>query len=283
MSNLVKTNEIQLNVVQEGPEDGPLLIFLHGFPEFSFAWKAQIPYFAEQGYRVWAPDQRGSNLSDKPRGIAAYNLDELAADIMGLMDAAGEKKAFLVGHDWGAVVTWWIAAKYPERINKMVILNVPHGKVMRKHLKENRQQRRKSWYMFAFQLPWLPEWMARRKNWRLAVRALTATSKRGTFSEKDLDLYREAWSQPRAITSSINWYRAAFRKRPPNPKSSRVTVTTLMIWGKKDVFLGSEMAQESIELCDDGRLVMLDDASHWLHHEQPDRINQLISEFFDEN
>lgn len=280
MNTQIKTNGITLNVVQEGPEDGPLLIFLHGFPEFSYAWKAQIPVFAEQGYRVWAPDQRGSNLSDKPKGVAAYTADELAADIIGLIDAAGEEQAYLVGHDWGAFVTWWIAAKYPERVKGMVILNVPHGKVMKRNLKENKAQRKRSRYMVFFQLPWLPERLAKHDNWKLASRALTSTSLRGTFSEYDLYMYRQAWSQPRGFHSTLNWYRAAFRKPSPNPKTSRISVPTLLIWGKKDIFLGSEMAQESIDLCDDGQLVMMEDASHWLHHEKPEQVNQLISEFF---
>ena len=282
MSQFVKTNGIQLNVEQGGPENGPLLIFLHGFPEFSYAWKAQVPYFGKAGYRVWAPDQRGSNLSDKPAGLAAYNADALAADIIGLIDAAGEDQAYLVGHDWGAFVSWWIAAKHPERIKKMVILNVPHGKVMKRHLRENKQQRKKSRYMFFFQLPWLPEWFARRKNWRQSTRALTETSLPGTFSEEDLDAYRKAWSQPQAYKSMLNWYRAAFRRAPSNPRSSQITVPTLIIWGKKDVFLGSAMAEESLALCSEGRLVMIDEATHWLHHEMPEKINPLISDFFKE-
>ena len=130
----IETNGIRLHVAQTGSEEKPLVILLHGFPEFSYGWRKQIPYLVEAGYRVWAPDQRGYNLSDKPDGIAAYSIDKLAADVIGLIDAAGEKKAFLVGHDWGAAVAWWVAAKYPERIRKLVNLNVPHHSVMRKNL-----------------------------------------------------------------------------------------------------------------------------------------------------
>jgi len=160
MSQFVKTNGIRLNVLQEDPKDGPLVILLHGFPEFSYSWRKQIGSLTEAGFRVWAPDQRGYNTSDKPDGLDAYSLDELAADVIGLIDAAGVEKALIVGHDWGASVAWWTAGKYPERIHKMVVMNVPHGGVMQKHLKKSLTQLRKSWYMFFFQIPWLPETLA---------------------------------------------------------------------------------------------------------------------------
>ncbi|HKD74990.1 MAG TPA: alpha/beta hydrolase, partial [Ktedonobacterales bacterium] len=121
----VATNGITLNVAQTGPDDGQLLIFLHGFPEFWYGWRQQIPYFADLGYRVWAPDQRGYDLSDKPQGVAAYRLDTLARDIVGLITAAGREKAFVVGHDWGAAVAWWLAMRYPEHLDRVAMLNVP--------------------------------------------------------------------------------------------------------------------------------------------------------------
>ena len=123
---LIKSNGVNLHVVQAGPEDGPLVILLHGFPEFWYGWRKQIDLLAEQGYRVWAPDQRGYNISEKPNGIGAYTLDKLSADVIGLIDAAGRETAILVGHDWGAGVAWWMACKFPQRLSKLVIMNVPH-------------------------------------------------------------------------------------------------------------------------------------------------------------
>ncbi len=275
----IATNGIQLNVVQAGPEHGPLLILLHGFPEFSNGWRHQIATFAEAGYRVWAPDQRGYNLSDKPAGIAAYNLDQLAADVIGLIDAAGSEQAYLVGHDWGGAVAWWVAAKYPERLAKLVALNVPHGAVMQRHLRGSFAQLRRSWYFFAFQIPWLPEAMARWRNWRLATRALQNSSRPGTFANEDLDRYRQAWSQPGAFRSMINWYRAMIQKPPSPPANAQITVPTLLIWGAQDSFLGQQMAQPSIDLCENGRLVIIEEATHWVQHEEAQRVNQLISTF----
>jgi len=276
----IETNGIRLHVLQDGPKDGPLVILLHGFPEFSYGWRHQIPYLVSAGYRVWAPDQRGYNLSDKPDGIASYKLDALAADVVGLIDAAGQEKVILVGHDWGAAVAWWIAAKHPERLSKMVVMNVPHGAVMQKHLRSNRAQLRKSWYIFFFQLPWLPEKLFSLRNWSRLAQVLVSSSRPETFSQPDLETYRHAWAQPKAFRSMLNWYRAIIQKPSAPPTSSRITVPTLLIWGAKDHALGKEMAQPSIDLCDNGRLVFIEEATHWVQHEDPERVNELMHEFF---
>jgi len=276
----LQTNGITLHVVEAGPENGQLVILLHGFPEFWYGWRYQIEALAAAGFRVLAPDQRGYNLSDKPKSVRDYNLDQLAADVVGLIDAAGREKAFLVGHDWGGAAAWWTAVKYPERIEKLVILNAPHPKVMRRNLLHNRVQRKKSWYMFLFQIPFLPERRMRKNNWHIGVRALQGTSRKGTFSEADMALYREAWSQPGAVTGMLNWYRAIFRSRPARVSSSRVTMPTLIIWGARDKFLGRELAQQSVNLCDNGQIVFIEGASHWVQHEEPARVNELLLKFF---
>jgi pimeloyl-ACP methyl ester carboxylesterase len=275
----IQTNGIRLHVVQAGPEDGKLVILLHGFPEFWYGWRKQIDFLAEQGFRVWVPDQRGYNTSDKPSGIAAYNLDELSADVTGLIDAAGQDKAFLVGHDWGGAVAWWTANKTPERVQKMVILNVPHHAVMRKTLKHSWAQRRKSWYMMFFQLPWLPDALLTMNSHKGMGRTLQLTSNPGTFTEADLIEYYKAWSQPGAITAMLNWYRAIAQTPPKRLPCPRISVPTLVLWGKKDFALNSDMAQASIELCDDGRLTYFEDATHWVQHEEAERVNWLIAEF----
>ena len=273
----ITTNGVKLHVVQDGPKTGRLVILLHGFPEFWYGWRRQIPHLAAAGYRVWAPDQRGYNLSDKPVGIAAYTLDELAADVIGLIDAAGQEKACIVGHDWGASVAWWMAAKYPARVERMVVINVPHGSVIAKNLRRNFAQMRKSWYILFFQLPWLPEALAQLRNWNLLAQALRMSSRPGTFTDEDLEAYRQAWSQPRAYTSMLNWYRAVVQRHLTPPESPRITVPTLLIWGAQDRFLAREMAQQSIDLCDDGRLVFVEEATHWVQHEEAERVNELMT------
>ncbi len=275
---LIKTNGVNLHVVQAGPEDGPLVILLHGFPEFWYGWRKQIDFLAEQGYRVWAPDQRGYNISEKPNGIASYSIDKLSADVVGLIDAAGRESTMLVGHDWGAAVAWWTACKYPERISKLVILNVPHQNVFRKTVLTDREQSFRSWYIGFFQIPFIPETLMGAAAASLA-RGMQSSAKAGAFTDEDMLQYEKAWAQPGALKSMINWYRAIVQQPPESP-DPRVKMPTLILWGKKDAYLKSEMAQASVELCDNGKLIYFDNATHWIQHEEPERVNQLMLEFF---
>ena len=276
---LIKTNGVNLHVVQAGPKDGMLVILLHGFPDFWYGWRKQIDCLAEQGYRVWAPDQRGYNISEKPNGIAAYNLNELSADVIGLIDDAGCETAILVGHDWGAGVAWWTACKYPERLSKMVILNAPHHDVFSKTLNSDLSQMRKSWYFAYLQIPVIPETLMRLMS-EPNARALQASARPGAFSDEDLVEYQKAWAQPGAPKSMINWYRAVVQQMPKPRPDPRVKVSTLILWGKKDPYLNAEMAQASVEQCEDGQLVYFDDATHWIQREESDHVNRLMVEFF---
>ena len=274
----VATNGISLHVAQAGDSNNPLVIMLHGFPEFWYGWRKQIRAIAGAGYWVWAPDQRGYNLSDKPKGFAAYSLDELAADVLGLIQAAGRERCTLIGHDWGGSVAWWVANKYPDQLEKLVVLNSPHHRVFGKTLRASRQQKRKSRYMFFFQIPYLPEIALRFKNNWLLERAMRA-SRQGAYTDADLQQYHEAWNQPGAIPAMLNWYRAAFKVRPRPPEDRRIKAPTLLLWGKRDAALGWEMAQPSIDFCDEGKLVFFDDATHWIAAEEAERVNGLILEF----
>jgi len=216
---------IALHVVLAGPTSGKPLILLHGFPEFWFAWRRQIDYFVSSGYRVIIPDQRGYNLSDKPAGIASYSIDLLAKDVLGILDSVAISKAFVVGHDWGAAITWYLAARYSDRIDCAAMLGVPHARVFMKNLIMNPAQLRRSWYIFFFQLPWLPEFILRRRDWTLLVGVLRKTSSPGVFSDSDLERYKESWARKNALTAMLNWYRAAIMrpsKLAVDPDVSRV-------------------------------------------------------------
>ncbi len=265
----VDTNGISLHTRQAGPEDGPLVVLLHGFPEFWYGWHRQIKPLADAGYRVIVPDQRGYNRSDKPDGVDSYHIETLAADVVGLLDAADRETAAVAGHDWGAAVAWWLALSYPERIESLTAVNVPHPTVMETTLRNSLSQLRKSWYMFAFQLPALPEAISTANNCRVLRRGLTNSSRPGTFSATDLERYRAAWQQPDALTAMINWYRAMGRYRPQPPRQ-QVSVPTLVMWGQQDEFLASTMAEESLDYCDDAELVSFPSATHWVLHEEPE-------------
>jgi epoxide hydrolase 4 len=272
------TNGIRLHVVQAGPKSGVPVILLHGFPEYWRCWIHQIPALANAGFRVIAPDQRGYNLSDKPRGIKRYRIDELVKDVLGLIDSLEYEKVNLVGHDWGAAVAWYLAYQHPHRLQRLGILNVPHPLVFRRFVTRDFEQIRRSWYAFFFQLPWLPEMGMRADNWRGAVRALRGSGKIHTFTNEGVTKYKEAWSQPGAMTAMINWYRAV-RYQTKLPKEMRIKVPTLILWGMQDAALTHRMARPSIDHCDDGKLILFPDSTHWVQHEAAEQVNHYLIDF----
>lgn len=264
---------------EDAPKDGPVVVLLHGFPEFWYGWHRQIRPLVDAGYRVVVPDQRGYNRSDKPDGVAAYRIDRLGADVVGLLDALDAEQAHLVGHDWGAAVAWWTALHHADRLASLTAVNVPHPSVMDRHLKHDWGQRLRSWYFLYFQLPAIPETLTRLGDFASLARTMRHSSCPGTFSETDLDRYRRAWEQPGALTAMLNWYRAIVRERP-SPARERVDVPTLVLWGEDDQFLKSAMARESVALCDEAELRLVDDATHWIQHEKPAFVTDELLEFF---
>lgn len=283
--HFVQTNGLTLHVVMAGPADGKPLILLHGFPEFWFGWHKQIPSLAQQGFRVIVPDQRGYNLSDKPRGVAAYHLDECAKDVTGLMDALGYQDVYLAGHDWGAAVAWWTAVHHPQRLRKMAILNAPFPTVPVEAIwAGNREQLRKSWYVLAFQIPWLAERGFHQQNEGEGRNILLRISHPDTFTPAELLVYEHAWEKPGAVTAMINWYRANYLTfmTTSSPPVGSIQTPTLMLWGEQDRALGKELAQPSIDLCADGRLVFFPNATHWLQHDEATAVNEHLGAFFSE-
>jgi len=254
-------------------------MLLHGFPEFWYGWHRQIEPLAAAGFRVIVPDQRGYNLSSKPAGVAAYALTDLVSDVIAIADQLGQEKISIAGHDWGAAVAWSVALLHPQRIAKLAVLNVPHPSVMRRFLSTRPRQVLRSWYMFFFQLPWLPEALFSAFNYRIGARALLHSSRLGAFSDEDLVQYRAAWSQTGAVTAMVNWYRALFRTRAKFPDKI-VRVPTRILWGERDAFLLTEMAHESLRYCTNADLLTFANASHWLQHEEPARVSELLIDFF---
>ena len=270
-------NGITLHTVEAGDKRGDCMVFLHGFPEFWYGWKNQLSHFAERGYRVVVPDQRGYHTSSKPAGIRAYCVQHLVADIAALIQGLTDKKVVLAGHDWGGVVAWQLALHHPHLLHRLVIINMPHPKVFAQTLKKNTTQMLRSSYAAFFQIPLLPEWTARAFDFALLERSLLKTSKKGAFSKEDIEAYKKAWQQPHALTAMINWYRAY--KYNTLSASGTIEMPVLLIWGRQDQFLLPQMAQQSIDRCAHGKLVMVDDATHWIHHEQPELVNGLVDDF----
>ena len=268
---------VRLHVRAAGPDDGPLVVLLHGFPEFWYGWRHQIPALAEAGCRVVVPDQRGYNRSGAPRAVAAYDLDRLADDVCALIEAAGRDRASVVGHDWGAMVGWHLAHTYPERLRRLAILNVPHPHVFRTTLRSNPAQLLRSTYALFFQVPALPEWLLGRNDGQGLTTLLQWSSHPDTFDESDLALYRRAWRRPGRLRGMLNWYRAAARRALRTaPPSAPIDVRTLVVWGAQDVALHRRMAAPSAAMCTDGHLEVLDDATHWVQHDAPDLVNRHL-------
>ncbi len=275
----VETNGVRLHLVTAGNPQGRAVVLLHGFPEFWYGWRHQIPALAAAGRFVIVPDQRGYNLSEKPGGVSSYRLKELVGDILGLLDHFGLERAAIVGHDWGAAVAWSLAIHHSERVDHLGILNVPHPAVMWEFLHRSIRQVLKSWYIGFFQIPILPVGILSLHHSAPMAHMLRASGKAGTFSEEDLQEYRQAWRQPGALEAMIDWYKAAFRDRVSLAETRRVKVPTLILWGKKDVALSEEMAVRSVEYCDHGELVYFVESTHWVQHDEAEAVNQSLLAF----
>jgi pimeloyl-ACP methyl ester carboxylesterase len=276
----IQTNGVRLHVIMAGDPQGKSVLLLHGFPEFWFGWRHQIPALVAAGFRVVVPDQRGYNLSDKPRGVHSYRTAILVQDVIGLLDQLKIVKVDLAGHDWGAAVAWGVAIGHPNRIARLAILNMPHPVVMLHTLRTSPAQLLKSWYIGFFQIPGLADWILRLNHCAATSRMLALSGNNNTFTTSDLVEYKKAWEQPGALTAMINWYRAIFWARPVYPANVRVHVPTLILWGKRDVALSSQMALRSLELCDDGRLVFYENATHWVQHDEAEEVDRQLISFF---
>ncbi len=275
----IETNGIRLHVVIAGPKNGKPVLLLHGFPEFWYGWAKQIPALVEAGFRVIAPDQRGYNLSSAPKGVKPYSSAELGWDVIGLLDYFRIDKVNLVGHDWGAVIAWGVALMFPERVERLGILNVPHPAVLQHFLKNSPRQMLKSWYVGFFQIPGLADWWVRQNNFAVGAASMRRSGKADTFSDEDMAHYKQAWANSGGWTGMINWYRALLQYRSPRLSDTRLSMPVLIQWGKRDVFLSHEMAEESLKLCDHGKLIMYENATHWVQHDEAEAVNHALVDF----
>jgi epoxide hydrolase 4 len=278
----VEANGIRFHYVTAG--SGPLVVLLHGFPQFWYGWRHQIAALASR-YRVVAPDLRGYGDTDKPKAVAAYRTSILAEDVAALIHALGEERAAVVGHDWGGGVAWTTALEHPEVVDRLCVLNCPHPRVFARHLRSNFRQLLRSWYVFFFQIPMVPELVFRIAPRRSVEQMFRKMAKRReTFSDQDLDEFRAALSKPGALTGAINYYRAAFRdfaaQRAVWADERKIAAPTLLIWAEDDVALGKELTIGMEPLFSDGfRIHYVPNCSHWVNEEQPELVNRLLLEF----
>jgi epoxide hydrolase 4 len=269
---------VRLHYVEAG--EGPLVVLLHGFPEFWYSWRHQIPALAGAGFRVIAPDMRGYNLSDKPEGTDAYRVELLVDDVAGLVRHTGAERATIVGHDWGGLVAWYAAILRPEVVERLGVINAPHPAAYRRELTRSTQALR-SLYAGFFQLPVLPETAVSAGDFKLVEHVLRSEPVReGAFSDEDIRLYKEALAQPGALTAAINYYRAAARDQSNlfSLAERRIDAPTLLIWGEKDPYLVSSLAEDLEEWVPRIRLERLP-ASHWVPVDAAEAVNRLLLDF----
>jgi pimeloyl-ACP methyl ester carboxylesterase len=272
----ITTNGVKLHYVTQG--EGDLMLMLHGFPEFWYSWRHQIPEFAKD-YKVVALDLRGYNDSDKPADKSAYVMDEFILDVEGVIKGLGYDKCILVGHDWGGAIAWNFAYAHPEMVERLIILNLPHPAKFAEGIR-NPQQLLRSSYMFFFQIPWLPEFLIQSSDYQPIETAIKGMAvNKSAFSKEDLEAYKDAAAKRGAMTATLNYYRNIFQQRMTSQDWSVLEVPTLMIWGEKDTALGKELTYGTEAYVRDFQIKYIPDCSHWVQQEKPELVNQYMREF----
>ena len=275
----LRVDDLGLFALAEGPEGGPLVLLLHGFPELSRSWRHQIHALGAAGYRAVAPDLRGYGRSAR---AGPYDVRTLAGDVRGLVRALGRERAVVAGHDWGGAVAWAAAVYEPEVVERLVVLNCPHPGVLAEELLRNPRQLARSWYMFLFQLPWLPEWLLTRHRASAVARALRGGSHvRSAWPREEIEIYRQAFLRPGAARAALGYYRAVFRSPFSLRRDGRarpVAAPVLILWGVRDRFLGVETidpARMAPYLAPGSRaeVVLLEEAGHFVQSEAPERVS----------
>lgn len=295
--HFAQLGDVRLHYVMAG--QGPLIVLLHGFPDFWLGWRRQIPALAEAGFRVVAPDLRGYNLSDKPAGAAAYGTAALVNDVAALLEHLGHKSAILVGHDFGGVVAWSVARRRPELVQKLVVINAPHPRVYAELMRGSRQLLR-SWYVFFFALPWLPEFVLRFRHAALIGRIFARDPVReGAYSSEEIAAYRDAAMRPGAMTAMLNYYRARVwsliapswkkaiatiatavrEERGTLSRAGQITRPTLVIWGERDPYLDVRLLDGLERRVRHLTIHRIPNASHWVMADAPSEVTRRIAEF----
>ena len=277
-TSFVKANGLTFEVDQCGTGD-KFALLLHGFPESKHSWRFQMPLLAQMGYRAWAPNLRGYGKSGRPTSVSDYHIDKLVADVAGLIDAAGAKETLLIAHDWGAIIAWQFAIRKVRPLSRLVIMNVPHPVCFARSMRSWAQMK-KSWYVFFFQIPWLPERLLARRGAEAIGRAFTDMAvDKSRFPENVVQEYRRNALEPGAMRAMINYYRAAVRagSKVMVPQPATVDGPTLMIWGEEDSALGKETTYGTEQFVRDFTIRYLPGVSHWVQQEAPERVNAMLA------
>ena len=271
----VSTGRVELHVAEVGA--GPAVLLLHGFPVYWADWQPLMQALAARGFRAIAPDLPGYAQSGKLSQTLDYRSTLLASDLAGLIRALGLEQAHVIGHDWGGTLAYCLASRHPELVSKLVVLNAGHPELFRLALR-HLEQICKSWYMFLFQLPWLPEWLVqRRRVLSLALRGLATHPE--AFSDAELEQYVAAMRTPGAARAAVSYYRAAFRAPVRAPQI--ILQPALVLWGEADKALSARLLLTDLALyVPNVRVERFANAGHWVHRDLPELVNQRVGDFF---
>jgi pimeloyl-ACP methyl ester carboxylesterase len=279
----IQANGLEFEVDEAKGGDGSrLALCLHGFPESKFSWRFQLPLLADLGYLAWAPNQRGYGASSRPKGVSAYDIDNLVADVEGLIAASGAKETLLIAHDWGAIIAWHCAMRRIKTLTRLVIMNVPHPRRFAEDIRKNRAQQKKSWYVAFFQLPWLPEWFLTRNQAKAVGDAFHGMAvDKSRFPDEVLRHYRDNALQPGAATAMVNYYRAARKagSKRMAPEPGTVDIPTLIVWGEEDSALEKSLVPGTERFVKDLTVRYLPGVSHWVQQEAPEKVNAILEEW----
>ena len=285
--NVADVGEVTLHYAAAGPADGDLVVLLHGFPEFWYAWRHQLPALADKGYHVVAPDLRGYNRSDKPVGVSSYGIDHLVADVVGLFHHLDRESAHVAGHDWGGGIAWEVARVRPDVVDRLAVLNAPHPRALQRELLRNPGQLRRSWYMAYFQVPRLPEWGLTRNGGALVARVLReGATDPAAFTGGELMHFRIAFCREGVATAAVNYYRAMVREgicrvlRGRGLGDPTVAVPTLVLWGEQDEALSPALLEGLDDWVPELTVERFPEAGHWLVADEPGDVSRQLGDFF---
>ncbi|HKO57459.1 MAG TPA: alpha/beta hydrolase [Thermoanaerobaculia bacterium] len=265
-------NGVELHWVEAG--EGPLVVLLHGFPEFWYSWRNQIPALVRAGHRVIAPDLRGYNESSKPAGIDAYRMQTVVQDVAALIARSGDVPCDVVGHDWGGVAAWFLAMMHPDQVRRLVILNSPHPVPFRRELRRSSSQRVRMWYQLFFNIPVLPEIVLSLGGLRMLMR------RAGRFTDAELREYAKAWRWPGAVRAMLGYYRAILRHRKElAPLVRPIDVPTLLIWGERDPVFIRATTENFSDYVPDLRVERISEAGHFVQTDAAEKVNGLLTGF----
>jgi pimeloyl-ACP methyl ester carboxylesterase len=259
-----------------------LALCLHGFPSHARCWRDQLPGLARLGYRAWAPNQRGYGNTTRPPHIADYGIAPLLDDIAAIIDASGARSVVLIAHDWGGLLAWFFAARQIRPLDGLIIINAPHPACAAVAYRRWRQMR-KGWYIMAFQIPWIPDWLLSVNGaWLIGRLMAWVAGKPGILSPEMLDFYRRQAARPGAVTAMLNWYRGMVRGGVPPElagKFPQIATRTLVIWGDGDIALDFSTIEDAGKFVPNLTLHRLPGVCHWVQEEAPAEVNRLIAEF----